>query len=320
MPGKRAAVTDREFHRELSESLPVPLEHVSRSPKPQRKGAPPDQVTPPSLLRRLLGRGRPILDRLPPASFSHTALGIRSFVKAGHGSPTVVFESGLGSGKRIWAPVFNRISEVTQAIAYDRAGYGQSEAAEGSRDGLQIVLELRALLAAEGIAPPYVLVGHSLGGTMMKLFAKMYPDEVAGVVLVDARHEEFAQRCQQVGVSRLLYDPPEALMRLLSPTARAELTAARLTMKQARRAGTFPSVPLIVLTHSRAASRWPLGLGKVWAASQRRLAQMSRLGRLKVLDEAGHNLHTERPEIVIRAVLSVIRAARYVATRKDRRS
>lgn len=311
-------MTDRQPHQDISDSLPGQLEPSSRPAPLSRQTSPANEPSRVSLLQRLFQRRGSVQDRLPHASFSHTPQGIRSFVKAGHGSPTVIFEAGLGSGKRIWAPVFNRVSEVTQAVAYDRAGYGQSEAAEGSRDGLQIVLELRALLETEDIKPPYVLVGHSLGGTMMKLFAKMFPEEVAGVVLVDARHEEFAQRCQQVGVSRLLYDPPEALMRLLSPTARAELAAARLTMKQARRAGTFPSVPLIVLTHSRATSRWPLGVSKVWEASQRRLAQMSKLGRLKILDEAGHNLHTERPDMVIRAVLNVVRAARYVNSRKDR--
>ncbi len=328
-------MTDRQYPRDVPESLPGHLAEPPPHPKVQEKDAKParpsksaktgtssksSRVKGPSLLQRLLRRPPVLQDTLPHATFSNTSMGIRSVVKAGRGSPTVLFEAGVGSGKRIWAPVFNAVSEVTQAVAYDRAGYGQSEVAEGSRDGLQIVLELRAMLEAEGIAPPYVLVGHSLGGTIMKLFAKMYPQDVAGAVLVDARHEEFAQRCQQVGVSRLLYEPPEALMRMLTPIARAELSAARLTMKQARRAGNFPPVPLIVLTHGRAASRWPLGVGKVWAASQQKLAQMSKLGRLKVLDEASHNLHTEQPEIVTKAVLSVVRAARYVASKKTKPS
>lgn len=273
----------------------------------------------PSLLQRML-RGRSIdADTMPHASFSHTPMGIRSVVSAGTGSPAVVFEAGLGHGKRTWGSVFGAISEVTRAVAYDRAGYGQSEASAQSRDGLQIVLELRAMLQTERIAPPYVLVGHSLGGTYMKLFAKTFPQDVAGVVLVDARHAEFTQRCRQLGVPRLLYDPPEALLSLLSPIARAELKAAPLTQKQARRAGPFPSVPLIVLTQSNATSKWPSGLRKVWAASQRNLAQMSRLGRIKVLDDAGHNVHKDRPDMVVRAVLNVVRAARYVASKNRKR-
>ena len=100
----------------------------------------------------------------------------------------MVFESGLGHGKRIWGPVFTGVTGFTRAIAYDRAGYGQSETSPEPRSGLQIVAELRAMLQTQGLKPPYVLVGHSLGGTYMKLFAKYHPEEVAGVVLVDARH------------------------------------------------------------------------------------------------------------------------------------
>ena len=290
----------------------APVKRLSTSVVPQR---------PLSLLQRMWRR-RVVKETgtLPHASFSRTEMGIRSLVAAGSGTPTVVFEAGLGHGKRTWAPVFNAVSAVTSAVAYDRAGYGQSEPSNQSRDGLQIVLELRALLRTEGIKPPYVLVGHSLGGTYMKLFAKTFPDEIAGVVLVDARHAEFTQRCRQWGVPRLLYDPPEALLAMMSPIARAELAAAPLTLKQARRAGTFPPVPLIVLTQSNAASRWPRGLGKVWEASQRSLAKMSRLGRIKVCDDAGHNVHRDRPDVVIKAVLNVVGAARYMAAKNLRRS
>jgi pimeloyl-ACP methyl ester carboxylesterase len=265
---------------------------------------------------QLLRRKPPPQAVLPPARFSHTAFGIRSLVVSGVGSPTVVFESGIGQGKRNWAPVFNAVAETTRAVAYDRAGYGQSEASEGSRDGLQIVLELRDMLRTEGLAPPYVLVGHSLGGTVVKLFAKTYPEEVCGVVLVDARHEEFTQRCRQYGVNRLLYEPPEALLSVMQPVPRAELLAAPLTLKQARRAGTFPDIPLIVLTQSNATSRWPTALGKVWEASQRRMSRMSSLGRIKVVGNAGHNVHMDQPDVVSRAVLGVVRAARLIRARK----
>lgn len=303
----------------------VPAGKEGRPAKePSRLKAPSRAATAkrgPSFLQRVLGgRGVREVDALPHATFSRTSMGIRSIVTAGIGTPTVVFEAGLGHGKRTWGPVFNAISAVTRAVAYDRAGYGQSEPSRTSRDGLQIVLELRAMLRKERIRPPYVLVGHSLGGTYMKLFAKTFPDEVAGVVLVDARHAEFTQRCQQLGVPRLLYDPPEALLSMFSPVARAELEAAPLTLKQTRRAGTFPPVPLIVLTQRNAASKWPRGLGKVWEASQRSLAKMSKLGRIKVCDDAGHNVHMDRPEVVVKAIRNVVRAARYMAAKNPKHS
>ena len=81
-------------------------------------------------LLRLLRRSAVSDAKLPHSRFSATTFGIRSLVVAGSGSPTVVFESGIGQGKRNWAPVFNQVSEITQAVAYDRAGYGQSEASE----------------------------------------------------------------------------------------------------------------------------------------------------------------------------------------------
>jgi len=137
----------------------------------------------PTLIRLLRPKALPD-DKLPHARFSATAFGIRSLVVAGSGSPTVVFESGIGQGKRNWAPVFNRVSELTRAVAYDRAGYGQSETSDLPRDGLQLVLELRDLLRTEGLGPPYVLVGHSLGGALSLRTALDVGDRLEGVVLV----------------------------------------------------------------------------------------------------------------------------------------
>jgi pimeloyl-ACP methyl ester carboxylesterase len=248
---------------------------------------------------------------LPPPLLAYTPMGMRSFISAGQGQPTVVFESGLGDGKEIWGNIFNEVSAVTRAFAYDRAGYGASDPSDLQRDGHQVVRELRALLQAEEIKPPYVLVGHSLGGTFVKLFARMYPNEVAGVVLVDARHSEFDKRCKQQGVHRLLYQPPSLLFALSSRATRAELAASALTMRQARQAGPFPPVPLIVLSQGKATSNWPERLGKVWNASQRNLAKMSKLGQMRVCEDSGHKIHQDQPGMVTNAILSVLAAARY---------
>lgn len=255
---------------------------------------------------------------LPPALVAYTPAGMRSFISAGEGGPTVVFESGLGDGKEIWSNVFNEVSAVTRAFAYDRAGYGGSDPSDLPRDGHQVVQELRALLQAEEIKPPYVLVGHSLGGTFVKLFARMYPDEVAGVVLVDARHSEFDKRCKQQGVHRLLYQPPQLLFALSSRATRAELAASATTMRQARQAGPFPAIPLIVLSQGKATLNWPERLGKVWNASQRNMAKMSKLGQMRVCEGSGHNIHQDQPDMVTTAILSVLSAARY-AIAKNRR-
>ena len=103
----------------------------------------------------------------------------------GQGSPTVVIEAGLGSASAEWWQIQDTLAQSARVLTYDRAGYGWSELRHGPRTSRQIALELKALLDALKIKPPYVLVGHSQGGLYVNHFCRLYPDDVAGVVLVD---------------------------------------------------------------------------------------------------------------------------------------
>lgn len=105
-----------------------------------------------------------------------------------NGEPVVVFENGLGGTMDWWKKVFPEIAKDTTVFAYNRPGYGNSEATTTPRDGQHIVDELRMLLRSEGLNPPYMLVGHSLGGLYMQDFARRYPDEVNALILVDSTH------------------------------------------------------------------------------------------------------------------------------------
>lgn len=102
--------------------------------------------------------------------------------------PTVVFQSGLGDGGGVWTKVTRSLENRYPVFSYDRPGYGGSPVAEGSRDPCTIARELHGMLAARGVRPPYVLVGHSLGGLYQYAYARLYPAEVAGLVLVDPTH------------------------------------------------------------------------------------------------------------------------------------
>ncbi len=104
----------------------------------------------------------------------------------GCASPVVVFEAGAGGFIFDWEPVRHQVAEFAQAVTYDRAGYGWSDPGPLPRDAQRCVHELHALLSAAGIPAPYVLVGHSVGGLHVQLYASLYPEEVAAVVLVDA--------------------------------------------------------------------------------------------------------------------------------------
>jgi len=100
--------------------------------------------------------------------------------------PVVVFENGSRATLDSWQAVLDALRPDATLFAYNRPGYGNSEATDSARDGSTIVEQLRATLKRKGLAPPYVLVGHSLGGLYMQLFARRYPAEVKGLVLVDA--------------------------------------------------------------------------------------------------------------------------------------
>jgi pimeloyl-ACP methyl ester carboxylesterase len=114
---------------------------------------------------------------------------IAYFARAGQG-PTVVFQSGLGDGKDVWAKVIERLPQSAAVFAYDRPGYGDSASASGPRDPCAISAELREVLRSASVPPPYVLVGHSLGGLYQFCYAKLFPQEVAGLVLLDPTHPE----------------------------------------------------------------------------------------------------------------------------------
>lgn len=108
----------------------------------------------------------------------------------GTGSPTVILDAGLGGTSLDWSKVQPAVARFTRVCSYDRAGYGWSQTGPGPRTSQQLVTELHALLTHAQINGPYVLVGHSLGGLNMRLYAYRYPDEVVGMVLLDATNEQ----------------------------------------------------------------------------------------------------------------------------------
>ncbi|MBD2101671.1 alpha/beta hydrolase [Leptolyngbya sp. FACHB-261] len=108
----------------------------------------------------------------------------------GEGYPTVILDSGAGGTHLDWQLVQPEVAKFTRVLAYDRAGYGWSDLSSESRTAEQAVSELRQLLREVEIKPPYVLVGMSFSGLFSRLFAYHYPEEVAGMVLVDVAHEK----------------------------------------------------------------------------------------------------------------------------------
>jgi len=163
----------------------------------------------------------------------------------GHGSPTVVLANGLGETSAGWARITRAVAETTRVCAYDRAGQGWSDEAVHPQDGVQAAEDLHALLAAAGEQDPYVLVGHSTGGAYAMTYAARYPDQVAGLVLLDSSSPEQFTRMPafpgQYAMMRRLY----GLLPTLSRLGLGQLVpgASHLPAADAATVGAMTSAP-----------------------------------------------------------------------------
>jgi pimeloyl-ACP methyl ester carboxylesterase len=217
----------------------------------------------------------------------------------GQGAVTVVLEAGLGDTLDIWNNVQPLIAEsCARTIAYTRAGYPGSDAASGPRDAATIVAELRAELKRRGIYPPYVLVGHSLGGLYMQYFARHYADEIEGLLLLDSTHWN-----QQL---RLSPDKADAFGRrstvLFMPwIMRRELLDSVSAGEQVHVSPHASVVPTIVLSRSRALNGETEQSQLKAETLQGEIASDFPAARHLRVNDSGHYIQRDRPEVVIEA-------------------
>jgi pimeloyl-ACP methyl ester carboxylesterase len=233
----------------------------------------------------------------------------------GTGSPTVILEAGFGENSSSWAWIAPDVARDTRVCVYDRAGQGWSEPAGNPQDGVAVANDLHTLLDRAHEPGPYVLVGHSLGGAYALNFAALYPDDVAGVVLLDSMHPEQYTRLPgyplfyqvyrrastlfpslvRLGVGRLAYQfefggfPAQAQteMRAKSSTAgtvrsqQDEWSMVRTTLIEAQTLTTLGDRPLMVVTARR-------DMQKGWMELQDDLATLSTNSVHQIFPDANH--------------------------------
>jgi pimeloyl-ACP methyl ester carboxylesterase len=245
----------------------------------------------------------------------------------GEGSPTVILEAGLGSPSGGWQALQQQLASVTRTCRYDRAGLGQSPAAEpaAARTAAQHVEELAALLEREEIDPPYVLAGHSYGGSLARLFAHTRRDDVAGIVLIDSPHPDERDR-YLAALPAGDGDPVVARLRaqlgmLHDPAANPEHLDWEASMAEVRAAGALGDLPLVVITAGRAGPRAVAGLDPslvepledVRMELQRDLAGLSGNRVHVIATESGHSVpdpQSGQPQVIFTAVDAVVRSSR----------
>lgn len=219
-----------------------------------------------------------------------------------NGNQAVIFENGLGGSMEWWRKVFPEIAKTTTTFAYNRPGYGKSDPASTPRDGRHIVDELRSLLRCKGLHPPYVLVGHSLGGLYMQLFARRYPDEVHALVLVDSTHP-----LQLKGAGSPKNWPTWVRVVFsvaVSAVAKEELTATDATGEEILGLPTFSAKPVIILSALRP-MKGTSALANDGNEKRKDLARLYPDAR-QIWVDSDHGIPLEKPESVIWAIREVL--------------
>jgi pimeloyl-ACP methyl ester carboxylesterase len=228
----------------------------------------------------------------------------------GSGVPAVVLLSGSGAPQTYWDPIVPVIAEKTTVVTYDRAGYGKSEMGTQGCDGIQSMKDLRSLLEAACMPGPWLIVGHSYGGRLARLFAFLYPDRVAGLVLIDTG----------------LWDPRRPVppnggdtgaklstAELSFPVVQTEAGCNDMTWRQVEAITSYPRVPLTVITAGILQSPPSLvGAALHQARERHRLDQeaLARIipgGRHIILPGIGHDVIHQAPAAVVDAILGTIR-------------
>jgi pimeloyl-ACP methyl ester carboxylesterase len=267
----------------------------------------------------------------------------------GTGSPTVVLQNGLNEITPLWDAITAQVSSTTRVCAYDRAGQGWSDDADGPQDGREVAADLHTLLARAGEHGPYVLAGHSSGGTLAMTYAARYPAQVAGMVLLDSSSpHQYTDQPDFAGtyaMMRRLLPVMPALARVgalhlvpasastaLSPSAAAQVRAFETSPRGARNMRDEQAQLLNVFTQAQALTTFdPKPLAVVtarenadgttgWAAAQDRMAALSTNSshwvadttHVGLLDDANGSTHSVR---AITEVVTAVRTGGPMATR-----
>ena len=284
--------------------------------------------------------------RNPPSGEIYLVNGHRMHILcAGSGSPTIVLESGLGNDSFVWGRVQPALSRATRVCSYDRAGYGYSEALPAPRDADHIAAELHGLLIQAKVSGPIVLMGHSMGGIYIRDYATRYPEEVRGLIFVDASTPLQGQTTPFKKVKQSPLWPAILLTRLAYITnlprlagscslsgpgsearpwmllaeglchpqfraSRDEGDSFDLSGEETIQTGSYGALPILIFSHDPARTKQVTNWENSWTQMQEDLKKLSTRSRRIVARNSTHYVQLDRAQLVVKEVSLLIEQIR----------
>jgi len=215
----------------------------------------------------------------------------------GEGNHTLVFESGLGDNYEAWYKLLG-LSETNQVIAYNRAGYAPSEVADNERSIVQLAEDLHQVILSKSENNQVILVGHSLGGAVIRYYAVQHPEMVEALLFVDPSHEDFEVMTQEQEDDMVQFFKGEGLLQIASEAAQMIENFETLDAL-----ATLPDVPTIVLTsikdrEGENEQRWI----NAHASLGNSLTDFTHI----TTENSGHYIQVDEPQLVADAVNSLL--------------
>ncbi len=227
------------------------------------------------------------------------------YQRMGHGAPNIVFLNGFRTQFRTWDKVYPEFASDNGVLLFNRRGVGLSSKATEAQDGNTVISEMRCLLSHLRLSPPFVLVAHSLGGLFANLYARVYPNEVAGVVFVDAPHPlEVAEqkRNSPLFIVSAINDGLKTIEKLFDNFKYSEDECIEDTIAQLTTAGHFPDIPVAVVSGTKKMPFVPEKAFTTHQQFQAKLLSLSSKSTHYICHESGHFPQITEPNMVVTAI------------------
>ena len=226
---------------------------------------------------------------------------------SGEGETTVILDAGLGGTSEDWLKVQPEVAKFSKVFSYSRAGLGQSEKALTPRTCKDIISDLRSLLLSANLYPPYILVAHSWSGINARWYASQYPDEIAGMVLIDAVHENKYEQFEKI----LSEEKANRMWAFVKDPSKNDENIDRIaSIAQVRDKQILFDFPLIILTRAADSDE----LSKIETDLQAEFLKLSTNSRQDFSKHNDHFIQNLEPELVIDSIRQVIKSIKEKGT------